>query len=292
MTFDFKKAKAAASKPQQIRPMKAIVLGTSGAGKSSLLGTTGLDVVMLYGKTEEHGPTAAQTMSNGSTGSVTPVEYTIWKDKGGRLVLDADASIDNLRVLLSSKEISNEFGAVALDSITELQSIFMQTQEFVEVCRTDKGVHNKWAEGDAFVKFFEEIRDQLIGLQGKGLHSFVTCAANKNPVATDSTVTSYEPTLRGFKVAQEIIRMFDDVLLVDRFEGGMEDDDGNIEDTGHRIIFKANLAKKAKDLRGNVTKSMNFQPRVSGFKIQDLPSTCEADLGKIISGRQKAFSKA
>lgn len=284
-SFDFKKAKAEAKLPQQIRPMKAIILGTSGGGKSSLLGTSGLDLVMFYGKTEEHGPTAAKTLSNDHGGSITAIEYTVWKEENGISILDPDASINNLKALLRDVEVGNEFQAVAIDSLTELQSIYLQTRELADGCKTDKGVHNKWAEGDVFVKFFEEVRDALITLQGKGLHCFVTCAALKSPAQNDNNVVTYEPNLRGFKVAENIIRMFDDVLLVDRTENE------ETEEITHRLIFKANVTKKSKDLRGNVTKSLNFQPRVAGFKVQDLPETADAILDKIITGRQKAFSK-
>jgi hypothetical protein len=287
MVFDFKKAKAAAGKPKLIKPMKAIVLGTSGAGKSSLIGTTGLNVVLFYGKTEEHGATAAQTLAHRQGGTITPVEYTVWETtKDGKRFLNPDASIKNLMDMLTDPAVGEEFDAIAIDSLTELQAIYMQCKEFFDGCKTDKGVHNKWAEGDVFIRFVEQVRDCLIHLQEKGLHSFVTCAAMKSPLQQDSTVTSYEPNLRGFKVAQDVIRMFDDVLLVDRFE------DEETEEVSHRLIFKANLEKKSKDMRGIITKSLNFQPRVSGYLVQELPATADACLAKVIAGRAKKNQKA
>lgn len=287
MSFDFKKAKAAASKSRAIKPMKAIILGTPCAGKSTLIGTTGLNVVLFYGKTEEHGVTAAQTISsrNGG-GTVTPVEYTVWKTtKDGNRVLNPDASVAQLIKFLNDPVVAEEFDAIAIDSLTELQAIYTQTKEFFDGCRTDKGAHNRWAEGDVFIRFIEQVRNCLIQLQEKGCHTFVTCAASKTPIQQDATITSYEPNLRGVKVSQDVIRMFDDVLLVDRIE------DEETEEVSHKLIFKANLEKKSKDLRGVITKSINFQPRVSGFLVQELPSSVDAHLGKLIAARVKRHNR-
>jgi len=52
-------AKLKASKPKT-EPMFAIIFGASGAGKSTALGTSGLNTLILHGATENHAGTNAR----------------------------------------------------------------------------------------------------------------------------------------------------------------------------------------------------------------------------------------
>ena len=112
----------------------------------------------------------------------------------------------------------------------------------------------------------------------------MTCAAMVKTLAEDGSVSEASPSLQGFSVAHDLLRNFPDILLVSRIT---EEDDEGAMSQQHRFIFKANVSKTSKDMRGQVLKTANFSPRISGLLIDKLPETTPADLGRIITAREK-----
>lgn len=284
---DFKKLKEDA-KTLTIKPMFGIVLGPSGAGKSFALGSVGVPTLVLHASAEHHGGIAAQTHAKKLSGEVVAIDFTVFDKTTG--LIDCDAIIKQLMEILSQPDLSKEFGAVAVDSANELQSIFRGTKYFKEFCKTDKGGHNSFKEGESDINQFKHILAMFNKLNGQGVHVFMTCAAITKSLADDGSVAEATPSLLGFTVAHDLIRGFSDVLLVSRITD--VDEETGVVSNGHKFIFKANVSKTSKDLKGNVMKTQNFSCRISGLSLEDLPETCDANLGKIIAGRSKKVAKS
>ena len=277
MTVDFKALKAKAKESLSVKPLFLCIIGPSGSGKSTACGTLGVPTLFLYTATERHGATNARAIG----GDITEVDFSVRRADGS---VDPDASIKNLHDVLSSPGLEKEFGAVVIDSATELQLIHRKSNKFVAYCKTDKGTHNNFKESEADTAFFKELLEDLVVLNNKGVHVVMTCAAMVKTLAEDGSVSEASPSLQGFSVAHDLLRNFPDILLVSRISE--EDDEGSVSQQ-HKFIFKANVSKTSKDMRGQVLKTANFSPRISGLLIDKLPETTPADLGRIITAREK-----
>lgn len=289
MTIDFTAMKEA-SRNAPLKPLFAVLIGPQGAGKSTAMGTFGVPTLILHTNREHHGPDAAKAIG----GDVTGIEFTKYKKDGS---IDPDASFENLLTVLNDPGLSDNFGAVCIDSLTDLQKLFRKSNAFYTFCRTEKtGAHNTYREGDSDSEQFLRLLDALLNLQKKGLHVAVSMAATVKSQNEDGSVAEATPGLSGFSVATDIIRAFSDVLLVSRLvemHAKMVGNDEVVEGkVAHKFIFKANLSKSSKDIKsGAILKTSNFTPRITGFIAQDLPDTCDADLSKIIAARLKKANK-
>lgn len=272
-------AKLKASKPKT-EPMFAIIFGASGAGKSTALGTSGLNTLLLHGATENHAGTNARLFGRDK---IFPMDYTVRNEKGN---VDADASYRNLLAILKDEEISKQFEAVAIDSWTELQTVIGETREFREACLTDKGKHNKFAESDEYTRRLNQVVHACLYLHSKGLHVFTTCAAIIKDTDSEGSDVSAKPNLKGWSVGEDLVRNFPDVLYVQLVR--VTNDRGD-EVSKHKFLFNPKVSAEAKDTGGRVTKVSfsNFAPRISHFKRDDLPHDAEVDLSKIIKSRSK-----
>lgn len=277
MVIDFKALKAKAKEDTSVKPLFLCVVGPSGAGKSTACGTLGVPTLFLYTATERHGAANARAIG----GDITDVDFTVRRSDGS---VDPDASLKNLHEILASPGLDKEFGAVVIDSATELQLIHRKSNRFVNYCKTDRGTHNNYKESEADTAYFKELLEDLVVLNNKGIHVVLTCAAVVKSLADDGSVSEASPSLQGFSVAHDLLRNFADILLVSRLVE--EDEQGNSKPQ-HKFIFKANLQKTSKDLKGQVLKTANFSPRISGLLLDRLPETVPADLSKIVVARQK-----
>lgn len=277
MTIDWTKLKNIKPKTE---PMFAIIFGASGAGKSTALGTSGLNTLLLHGPTENHAGTNARLFGRDK---IFSMEYTVRNDKG---VVDADASFKNLLTILKDANISKEFEAVALDSWTELQTIIGETREFREACLTDKGKHNKFAESDEYTRRLNQVVHACLHLHSQGLHVFTTCAAIIKDSDAEGSDVSAKPNLKGWSVGEDLVRNFPDVLYVQLVRVTNEKGD---DVSKHKLLFNPKVTAEAKDTGGRITKVSfsNFAPRISHFKRDDLPHDADVDLSKIIKSRSK-----
>lgn len=277
MSIDWAKLKNVKPKTQ---PLFAIIFGASGAGKSTALGTSGLNTLLLHGPTENHAGTNARLLGRDK---IFPLEYTVRNDKGN---VDADATYKNLLNILKDSEISQQFEAVALDSWTEVQTIIGETREFRESCLTDKGKHNKFAESDEYTRRLNQVVHALLDLNGKGVHILTTCAAIIKDSDAEGSDVSAKPNLKGWSVGEDLVRNFPDVLYVQLVRVINEKGD---EVSKHKFLFNPKVSAESKDAGGKTTKVSfsNFAPRISYFKRDDLPHDSEVDLSKIIKSRSK-----
>lgn len=269
------------AKKTEVAPLFAIIFGCSGSGKSSALGTTELPTLVLHGPTENHAATNARTRAV-SPDLVTGLEYTV-RDEDGKV--NANLTYKNLLSIVRDVSLAKEFGAIALDSLTELQQIIQDTHQFREYCMTDKGKVNKFLEGESCIKMFNEVFAALLTLNKLGVHVVCTCAAViKSQDETGENVEA-KPMLAGFSVGDGIARSFSDVFFVNL----MRTDDG----AKHQFLFQPTLGMVSKDQAGKVSKTSfaNFTPRLSYFLRESLPEVSDVDLAKIIKARAENASK-
>lgn len=286
MSINFKQLKEDA-KTLQIKPMFGIILGPSGAGKSFCFGSIGVPTLLLHVAEEHHGGVSAQCQAKKLGGEVVAIDFTAYDKVTG--LIDNDATIKQLTDILNQPDLSKEFGAVCIDSANALQSIFRASKYSRDFCKTDKGLHNAFKEGEADINQFKHILAMYTKLNNQGMHVFMSCAALTKSLGDDGSVIECSPSLLGFTVAHDLIRGFSDVLLVSRVTD--TDEETGVTVNSHKFLFKSNIVKTSKDLKGVVLKTTNFACRISGLSLEELPDMCEANLGKIITGRQKKAGK-
>ncbi len=270
MGFNFALAQQEAAAELKNVNLGLMVLGQSGAGKSTLAGTFGVKTLYLYTTGESHGAKAAATIGGDNVSSVS-----INVQSGD--ILTADKAYERLLSILSSvAEIKAEgFKAVVVDGATELEILIRETNRWKLLCQTDKGSHNTWAEGKATLAMLRPIIDGLKSLQRQlGIHFMMTCSLDVISVSDNGEIQESKPRLQTYSVAEGVIQQFEDIVVVGRMSNG--------DKVGHRLQFLAGVSRESKDGAGNVRKSINFNPRLSGVILDKLPLTTKADLQELI----------
>ncbi len=269
MSFNFQKAIAESSKNTDSL-LSAIVLGSSGAGKSSILGTLPGKILYLHTTGESHGPTAAR-----STGGDRVVPICI--DKDGDTRLGADAAYERLLSILTSVEGLKSLGitSIAIDGAAELEHIVRGMDKWAKLCQTSGGKHSGFEEPRATITLLRPIITALKDTQlALGLHCALTCTLDVRAVGSAGEVEEATPRIQGYSVAESIVQQFSDVLVVGRMQR-----DGVVK---HKLQFMTEVTKVSKDDRGTVKKAINFAPRISGVLVGDLPAILDADLATVI----------
>ena len=277
--IDWKSLKA---KPVAVAPLMALVMGASGGGKSSSLGTLGVSTLVLFGQTEVHSATAARATAKDKS-LVTGLSYIVNREDG---TLDANASIKNLLEILRDPNLSANFQAVAVDSAGELQTIFKDTSKFRDLCTNDKGVFNSFKEAESYGTMFGDVINAMLNLRTKGVHVLMTCAAIVTGGGDSSDEITAKPNLYGFSVSENLCRNFSDIFYVTMLRE--ESEDGG-EKSVHRFVFNPKVSAQTKDMKsGKVTKQSfsNFSPRISGFTREELPERSAVDFAKVIEARK------
>ncbi len=270
MGFNFKQAQQQAAQDMNNNALGVMVLGQSGSGKSTLGGTFGVKTLYLYTTGESHGAKAAAAIGSDS---IVPVSI----NSIGREVLSADKAYDRLLSILSDFDgIKSEgFKAIVLDGATELEILIRETSRWKTLCQTDKGTHNSWGEGKATLALFRPIIDGLKNLQRElNVHFMMTCALDVISISDDGEINESKPRLQTYSVAEGVIQQFSDIVAVGRMTKG--------DKVAHRVQFLAGVSRESKDAKGNVRKSINFNPRLSGVTLDKLPNNVAADLKELI----------
>lgn len=269
MTINLKKAVEESAKIMANNQLEAVILGPSGGGKSTLLGTFNTRTLYLYTLGENHGPKAAMTYGGKN---ILP----ICLDYVDGYQLNADQTYSRALEILTSNELEKaKIGAVAIDGATELELIIRETTRWKEMCKTAQGKHNGFAEPAATISLFRPILNNLKGLQREiGIHYAITCTLDVKDVGENGEIIDSNPRLFGYAVAESLVQQFGDILVV----GRMVRD----EEVKHKVQFLAGVSKVSKDEVGTVKRSINFNPRISGIAVNDLPNIIDADLERVI----------
>lgn len=275
--IDFKKLKEEAKTLNKAQPLFAVVLGTPAGGKSSLCGTLKVPTLFLHTSLESHGPINASASKDSD---VTPFDITVSKADG---TTDPDATYNNLLSILRSPDLTKHFKAVCVDSVTELEQVIRKSKLFADRCKALSGKHNTYAESPTVTDMLKDVVEVTSSLHKQGMHIMFTCAA-ATKVTENSDTMEVTPVLQGYGIALEFLKNFHDVLLVARVT--KEEEDGTSK-TVHALVFKGNISRVSKDLKGQTLRSVNFSPRVSGLPIDKLPDLFKADLDALLKKRDE-----
>jgi hypothetical protein len=264
MTFDFEAALAQAKRDAESTALEAIILGSSGAGKSVLAGTSGLKTLYLYSSGENHGVKAARLFGKAD---VIPVCFD-------HLSTSPDEALANLLSILHNKEQIAKLGVkfVFLDGATEVEALIRSSKAWKDACKTAKGAHNTYEEGRATVAAFRPIITGLKDLQrATGTHFAMSCILDVKELGASGEIVESSPRIQGFAVAESLVQQFGDVLVVGRMSKN-----GQVK---HKLQFMTEIVKTAKDEGGVIKRTMNYSPRLQGVMP---PPYMDADLSKVI----------
>ncbi len=251
--------------------IQAIVLGSSGAGKSRLLGSFGVKTLYLYGTGEDHGPKSARA---GGADNVIPVCYDYGQPAGEKAerYFTADETIKLISEMLRDHALLKDLGvkAIAIDGFANLEHIVKKSNRWADKCKTSQGKHNTFKETEASLEVLTEIVDGLkMAQRALGVHIAVTCMIDVKGLASDGSITEAAPRLSGYMLAEPLLQQFGDVIVVGKMSRNGQ--------TKYKLQFMTDLAKASKDEVGDLKRAMNFNPRLSGVKT--LPSYLDADNG-------------
>lgn len=267
--FDLSKAIKDGANVLKNQSVGAIILGPSGAGKSTLLGSFGVKTLYLHTTGEAHGAKAAST--NGSDIIPVCIDYSEGKQ------LTPDEAYTRLSTILDSADqiSSAKIGAIVLDGATELEALVRSTKRWEALCKTKDGKHNTFAETPATCTMIREVIQKLIKLQRDlTVHYAVSCILDVKELGEDGDIMEASPRLQGYAVAETLIQMFPDVLVVGRMSR-----DGTAK---HKIQFMSDMKKVSKDAKGQVKKMINFTPRLTGIPVSNLPDYMDASFEDVI----------
>lgn len=265
--FNFEAAIADSRKQSESRLLSCIVLGSSGAGKSSLLGTSGLKTLYVYFTGESHGVKAAQAAG----GDIVPV--CVDHENGKQL--SADESYKRLVEIVNSPEAIAKLGVkfIAIDGASEIEATIRATSQWKQGCQTTQGKHNKFAEPSETVSMFRPIIAGLKSTQLKtDCHFAMTCMLDVKVLGSAGEIEEAQPRLLGFSVAESVVQQYDDVITCGKMQK-----DGKVK---YKLQMMTDLSKTSKDEQGNLKRSMNFACRVAGKR--DLPAYLDASMAELI----------
>ena len=267
MAFNFKAAEATALAQLNNKALFAMILGASGSGKSSAIGTLPGKTLLIFGSGESHGPKAAAALG----GAVSAICVDV--DESGKALTSDEAFARLMSIITDTDSIIKEkFANVAIDGAPELEAILVKSTRFIQMCTTDKGKTDGYAKGPAMSTLFREVVSALKTLHAKGINVVMTCRADVRAMDDNGAISDCSPKLSSYGVAESLVSQFDDVLLVGCVAVG--------EKRGHVFQFSNTISKVSKDLQGTIKKILNFSPRVTGAK--DIPELLKADLKKVI----------
>ena len=233
----------------------ALILGIRGAGKSSVIGTLNTKTILISSSLESHGIQAAQALA--SSESIYSILYDI--DSTTNKQLKADEALINLHnildFLLTSEDIKNQIGAIALDSFSAVDKTLLATTRIASET-------NNWAAGDIMEIEHLNIIRKLKELHRKGFHILATM-----PIISlydeNGFYTEARQDIRGVRTASTICGIFPEILPILRYE--------------NQHIFQMDLTikKSSKDVKKGTERATISNPRITGLTYQDLSSISE-----------------
>ena len=265
---DFKAMKEAARAKQATAGMLAVVMGSSGAGKSTVCGTTGRPTLVLHTKDESHGPTSASTFNDDVAGLCLDM------DEEGNEV-SPDVALDKLVEVLGSEDLSSNFGTVVVDSLSSIDLLIKKTQYFRNFCADPKTLkHNSFKEGEAVLTKIQDIVTHTDRIRQQGVHVLFTLAANVKSMDSEGMVETVAPVLSTYGVSESVARMFPIVLYT-----------ACVTVEGERkraFLFNTHITRESKEVSGKIKKLMNFMPRCAGIPDSEMPEMLPADFQKLL----------
>lgn len=283
MKFNFDKAKKSALKALKNPLLEAIVLGSSGAGKSFSIGTLGVKTLYLYGTRETHGPKSASVKG---AANILPmcIDFGTWEDEKDERAFTADESLALIREILTSYEWMKKegFKAIAFDGLAVLESLVKETTHWREKCKTAAGKHSNFKEVEASQEIIGSVISLLKAAQRElDLHIVVTGILDVKEVDGFGAIQEASPRLQGYGLAESLNQHFGDVIVIGKMTRGGE--------TKYKFQFMTDLVKSSKDENGMQKRAMNFSPRLSGVPLDTV--VMDADLSKLANIKREHMDK-
>jgi len=260
--------------PKTVFPLLAVLVGPTGAGKSTLVGTLGVPTLYFHTASESHGPRAART--------INPKIAPICID--GDAAKTPDEHFEGLLAMLADVKgmKAQKVGAIVLDGWAELESLLMTTTAMKNFCRTKDGTHNTFKEGDFILLKFREIRKALQIIQDNGMHVITTLLGILTSQPDDLNGYSLSPRLKGYNTAEFVLSLFPDILIPAR----LVNKDGKSE---FALLYHATISRSQTKEDGSM-KVAAFTPRITGTLITAWPQKSSADLSKMLEFRDKLMN--
>lgn len=271
-SFNFEQAIKDSLKATSSTALECVVLGPSGSGKSSLLGTFGVKTLYLYTTGEAHGSKAARHLGHDN---VVPVSI----DREGEKSLAPEDAYARLLTILNDVEGINKAGfkAIGVDGASELETIIRQMPAWKKACLSANGKHNAFSEGPATIELFRPIVVALKNLQLRlDTHFAMTLTLDVKSMGINGEYEEAMPRLKGYAVAEQLLQQFGDVLVVGKMQKNNE--------IKHKLQAMTEITKVSKDENGSIKKSLNFSPRLSGITM---PPYMDANLADVIKLKAK-----
>lgn len=271
--FDYKKAEQSARKLMECKKLQLIILGHQGAGKSFVVGTLGVKTLYLYGTRESHGPVSASTLGGDNVFPLC-MDYGTWADEKEERHFTSDESMAMIEQVLKDYAWMREekFGAIVIDGLPVLEGIAKDSTLWKEKCKTASGKHNTYRETESTQEVLGSMLGWLKAAQVElDVHVIATGIIDVKEKDGFGGVVEAVPRLAGYGLAETMNQHFADITCIGKMSMGGE--------VKYKFQFLVDLTKASKDLQGNLKKSMNFSPRISGCK--DLPDIMNADLDEL-----------
>lgn len=260
-------------------PLQAVVVGPSGAGKSYLMRSYTGRVLYLHDPTESHGKYAA----SGGRATVLPINIT--KNPTTNEDLTADEAFEFVQCLLTPEFLTkHNIDCVAIDSLTGLEKIVRKTGLWKGKCLTTQGKHNSFQEPVATSEMLNIVLTQLVNLSEElKIDYVVMCLGNVTDIGSRGEYLNVKPSLMTYGVVEGTLPQFADVLLLGPIT--KQTDEGAV--TQHCFQFNANIKRESKNEHGEIRKTFNFRPRITGADKTIISAYMLADLDKIKEMKKK-----
>lgn len=272
---DLSKLKAFdASKTKQ--PLLAVVLGSSGAGKSFLGGSMPGRTLVIHFLSESHSPSsvAAGAATLGVKATITP--YLVDEPDS-----DPDAAIAELVQQLSSPELPKLFDNIFLDGLPGLEQLIMSSPAIAAASISKNGKLDNFAKDRLVSEKLAEVVRLLTIQRSRGMNIVVTSLARvADGEGGDANVT---PRLRGFNSLEMLLPSFGTILLTIR---------NNIDGT-HFLDMAGKFYRNKTDTTGKTVAVASFSTRIEGLSIDQTPTQISSDLRKVLAlqNREIKFSR-
>lgn len=249
--------------------LSLLIAGSSGSGKSHLIGTYPGKVLYITAGAEVHGVDAARKSGK----HVTAI--AIDRDATGPLT--ADAALARFEAATDPAAIKAAgFQLVALDGLTELEKTVRATVKWRKYCETKTGGHDAFKEGPATITTMDYCLGRLRNLQfDLGIDIAVTCILDVTEInKRTGEIESGKPRLMSYQVAETLIQQYGDIVII----GQMQNAEGK---SGRVLQMQTELARQSVDNETKeVKKVFGITPRLQG--VTNVPPFIRADLNELL----------
>lgn len=254
----------------------AILLGSSGAGKSHVAGTAPGKILYLYLDSERHGVTSA------SKSSSDVLAVCIDRTAKGETLKPEEAFKRGLALLEPEGLKKAKIASVVIDGLTELEKLVRSTSVFKNKCLSTAGKHNSFAEPAATVEMLDEYMRAARRAQDEaGVHIIITGIIDVQEIDDNGAIGVAKPRLSGYSVAEAMIQQFPDILVIGKMTNAQGKSDRVFQTT-------ADVQRISKDQNGTVKKFINFDCRLAMPAGRELPPYIKADLKAVIALKEPA----